>query len=57
MSFAFYRMMFVFSLFFQELQGRSALQAGLMFLPMTGLISVMNVIADKLAGRYGPGRR
>jgi DHA2 family methylenomycin A resistance protein-like MFS transporter len=53
-SVAFYSMVFVFSLFFQQVQGHSALSAGLMFLPMTGLIAVTNVVAGKLAGRYGP---
>jgi DHA2 family methylenomycin A resistance protein-like MFS transporter len=53
-SVAFYSMVFVFSLFFQQVQGRSPLYAGLMFLPMTGLIAVTNVVAGKLAGRYGP---
>ncbi|AEW98287.1 MFS transporter [Streptantibioticus cattleyicolor] len=53
-SVAFYSMVFVFSLFFQQVQGHSALYAGLMFLPMTGLIAVTNVLAGKLAGRYGP---
>ncbi|MFI6010708.1 MFS transporter [Streptomyces sp. NPDC051243] len=53
-SVAFYSLVFVFSLFFQQVQGRSALQAGLMFLPMTGLIAVTNVVAGKLAGRHGP---
>ncbi|MGW7528118.1 MFS transporter [Streptomyces sp. NPDC054783] len=53
-SVAFYSMVFVFSLFFQQVQGHSALFAGLMFLPMTGLIAVTNVVAGKLAGRYGP---
>ncbi|MEU0334499.1 MFS transporter [Streptomyces sp. NPDC006193] len=53
-SVAFYSVVFVFSLFFQQVQGRSALYAGLMFLPMTGLIAVTNVAAGKLAGRYGP---
>jgi DHA2 family methylenomycin A resistance protein-like MFS transporter len=52
-SVAFYSMVFVFSLFFQQVQGRSPLSAGLMFLPMTGLIAVTNVVAGKLAGRYG----
>jgi DHA2 family methylenomycin A resistance protein-like MFS transporter len=52
-SVAFYSMVFVFSLFFQQVQGRSALYAGLMFLPMTGLIGVTNVVAGKLAGRHG----
>ncbi|MEU2925114.1 MFS transporter [Streptomyces sp. NPDC007251] len=53
-SVAFYSLVFVFSLFFQQVQGRSALYAGLMFLPMTSLIAVTNVVAGKLAGRYGP---
>ncbi|WP_330457062.1 MFS transporter [Streptomyces sp. NBC_00820] len=53
-SVAFYGMIFLFSLFFQQVQGRSALYAGLLFLPMTGLIAVTNVVAGKLAGRYGP---
>jgi DHA2 family methylenomycin A resistance protein-like MFS transporter len=50
---AFYGVVFLFSLFFQQVQGRSALYAGLMFLPMAGLISVTNVVSGKLAGRYG----
>ncbi|MHB9850239.1 MFS transporter [Streptomyces krungchingensis] len=53
-SVAFYGVVFVFSLFFQQVQGRSPLYAGLMFLPMTGLIAVTNVVAGKLAGRFGP---
>jgi DHA2 family methylenomycin A resistance protein-like MFS transporter len=52
-SVAFYGVVFLFSLFFQQVQGRSALYAGLMFLPMTGLIAVTNIGAGKLAGRYG----
>ncbi|WP_406328978.1 MFS transporter [Streptomyces sp. NBC_00203] len=52
-SVAFYGVVFLFSLFFQQVQGRSALYAGLMFLPMTGLIAVTNIAAGKLAGRYG----
>ncbi|MFI0809650.1 MFS transporter [Streptomyces echinatus] len=53
-SVAFYGTVFVFALFFQQVQGRSALFAGLMFLPMSGLIPVTNVVSGKLAGRYGP---
>ncbi|MEU3735535.1 MFS transporter [Streptomyces sp. NPDC032198] len=53
-SVAFYGLVFVFSLFFQQVQGRSALWAGLMFLPMTGLIAVTNVFAGKLTARVGP---
>ncbi|MEV6940087.1 MFS transporter, partial [Streptomyces sp. NPDC051132] len=53
-SVAFYGTVFLFSLFFQRVQGRSALYAGLVFLPMSALIAVTNVLAGKLAGRYGP---
>ncbi|MEU6380523.1 MFS transporter [Streptomyces sp. NPDC046909] len=52
-STAFYGVVFVFSLFFQQVQGRSALYAGLMFLPMSGLIGVTNVLSGKLTARYG----
>ncbi|WP_405947146.1 MFS transporter [Streptomyces prunicolor] len=53
-SVAFFGLVFLFSLFFQQVQGRSALYAGLMFLPMTGLIGVTNVVSGKLAARHGP---
>ncbi|NGO12695.1 MFS transporter [Streptomyces sp. HC44] len=53
-SIAFYGVVFLFSLFFQQVQGHSALYAGLMFLPMTGLIAVTNVLAGRVAGRFGP---
>ncbi|WP_405738125.1 MFS transporter [Streptomyces sp. NBC_00028] len=52
-SVAFYGSVFVFSLFFQQVQGRSALYAGLMFLPMSALIGATNLLSGKLAGRYG----
>ncbi|MGW4158957.1 MFS transporter [Streptomyces sp. NPDC004788] len=50
---AFYGMVFVFSLFFQQVLGLSALGAGLMFLPMTGLLAGVNVLSAKVAARYG----
>ncbi|MER6998408.1 MFS transporter [Streptomyces sp. NPDC000410] len=53
-SVAFYGIVFVLSLFFQQQRGQSALAAGLMFLPMTALIPVVNILAGRLAGRYGP---
>ncbi|WP_329115384.1 MFS transporter [Streptomyces sp. NBC_01465] len=52
-SVAFYGVIFVLSLFYQQVRGASALSAGLMFLPMTALIPVVNLLAGKLAGRYG----
>ncbi|MEW2520656.1 MFS transporter [Actinacidiphila alni] len=54
LSFAFYGMIFVLSLFFQQVRGQSALGAGLMFLPMTALIALVNVVAGRLAARFGP---
>ncbi|MER7182340.1 MFS transporter [Streptomyces hyaluromycini] len=53
-SVAFYGVVFVFSLFFQQVQGRSALYTGLLFLPMSGLIGVTNVVSGKLTARHGP---
>jgi DHA2 family methylenomycin A resistance protein-like MFS transporter len=50
---AFYGVIFILSLFFQQVRGGSALEAGLMFLPMTALIPVLNLVSGKLAGRYG----
>ncbi|GAA3397005.1 MFS transporter [Streptomyces roseoviridis] len=50
---AFYGMVFVFGLFFQQVLGLSALGAGLMFLPMTGLLAGVNVLSAKVAARYG----
>ena len=49
-------MVFVFSLFFQQVRGQSALTAGLMFLPMTGLIAVVNVCRGQ-ASPTGTGPR
>ncbi|SEF68690.1 MFS transporter, DHA2 family, methylenomycin A resistance protein [Actinacidiphila yanglinensis] len=54
LSFAFYGVIFVLSLFFQEVRGQSAMTAGLMFLPMTVLISTVNVVSGKATNRYGP---
>ncbi|KOX24951.1 MULTISPECIES: MFS transporter [unclassified Streptomyces] len=52
-SVAFYGMLFVFGLFFQQVLGLSALGAGLMFLPMTGLLAGVNLLSAKAAARYG----
>ncbi|MEV8586056.1 MFS transporter [Streptomyces sp. NPDC051180] len=52
-SVAFYGMVFVFGLFFQQVLGLSALGAGLMFLPMSGLLAGVNVLSAKAAARYG----
>ncbi|MFF5764207.1 MFS transporter [Streptomyces tanashiensis] len=52
-SVAFYGMIFVFGLFFQQVLGLSALGAGLMFLPMTGLLAGVNILSARVAARYG----
>ncbi|WP_395359983.1 MFS transporter [Streptomyces sp. YH02] len=52
-SVAFYGMLFVFSLFFQQVLGLSALATGLMFLPMTGLLAGVNILSARAAARYG----
>ncbi|GGY56680.1 MFS transporter [Streptomyces omiyaensis] len=52
-SVAFYGTVFVFGLFFQQELGLSALEAGLMFLPMTVLLAGVNVLSAKAAARYG----
>ncbi|WP_028808733.1 MFS transporter [Streptomyces canus] len=53
-SVAFYGVVFLFSLSLAMHEDRSALDVGLVFLPMTGLIAVTNVLSGRLAERYGP---
>jgi DHA2 family methylenomycin A resistance protein-like MFS transporter len=50
---AFFGVVFVLSLFFQQILGQSALVAGLSFLPMTGLIGGANLAAPAVARRIG----
>ncbi len=52
-NFVFYGLVFVFSLFFQTVQGKSAFATGLAFVPMTALIIFVNVAAGRLIGRFG----
>lgn len=49
----FYGLVFVFSLFFQTVQGKSAFATGLAFVPLTALIMIVNIIAGSLIGRFG----
>ncbi|TDD81157.1 MFS transporter [Actinomadura darangshiensis] len=51
---AYYGGVFVFSLYFQQERGQSALYTGLLFIPMTALIAVVNLASARLAGRFGP---
>jgi MFS transporter, DHA2 family, methylenomycin A resistance protein len=49
----FYGVIFVLSLYFQRILGMSALTAGLMFLPMTALLPVANLVSARVAARAG----
>ncbi|MBD3924464.1 MFS transporter [Nocardioides cavernae] len=50
---AFYGVVFVQSLYFQQVRGASPLETGLLFLPMTGLVAALNPTAAKVALRFG----
>jgi MFS transporter, DHA2 family, methylenomycin A resistance protein len=50
---AFYGVAFLLSLYFQRVLGESAITAGLLFLPMTGLLTVANLISARVAARWG----
>lgn len=50
---AFYGVLFALSFLLQDVKGNSALEAGLSFLPLTGLIFVGNLVAPRIARRYG----
>jgi MFS transporter, DHA2 family, methylenomycin A resistance protein len=52
-NFTFYGLLFAMSLMFQDGRGLSALIAGLLFLPLTGLISAGNLRASPLTQRLG----
>ncbi|WP_240167827.1 MFS transporter [Streptomyces noursei] len=51
---AYYGGVFTFSLYLQQERGQSALHAGLMFIPMTALVAVVNLASAKLASLFGP---
>nr|WP_260475152.1 MFS transporter [Streptomyces sp. WAC 06725] len=50
----YYGGVFVFSLYLQQQRGQSALHAGMLFIPMTALVAVVNLASAKLAARFGP---
>jgi DHA2 family methylenomycin A resistance protein-like MFS transporter len=52
-NFVYYGLVFVFSLFFQLVQGKDALATGLSFVPLTALIMFVNVAAGNLIARFG----
>lgn len=53
LAFAFYGLIFVFSIFFQSAQHLSPLATGIAFLPMTALIGVTNVASGRSTARFG----
>ena len=53
LNIAIYGFIFVLSLFFQREQGRSPLQTGLAFAPMTGVVLATNLSAGRLAQLFG----
>ena len=50
---AFYGLIFVFSIYFQRINGWSSLATGLAFVPMMGAVLPVNLVAPKLAERFG----
>ena len=49
----FYGLVFLQSLYFQQLRGESALLTGFLFLPMTGITAITNSQVSKIAQRFG----
>ncbi|MGO4649469.1 MFS transporter [Nocardia sp. 2YAB30] len=50
---AFYGVVFVQSLYFQQERAASPLTTGLLFLPMTALVAVLNPVVVRVAERFG----
>ncbi len=50
---AFYGLIFVLSLYFQTIEGWSAFETGLAFVPMMGIVLPANLMASRAAGRFG----
>src|SRR6516162_9022486 len=50
---AFYGLIFVFSLYFQHVNGLSPFETGLAFVPMMGAVLPANLVASRLAERIG----
>jgi MFS transporter, DHA2 family, methylenomycin A resistance protein len=53
LSFAFYGLIFTLSLYFQQVRHYTPLKTGLAFLPVTGLLTIMNIFAGRLAADRG----
>jgi len=53
---AVYGLLFVFSLYFQQVNGLSPLATGLAFVPMMAVVFPVNLLAPRLAERFGATR-
>src|SRR5207302_1959055 len=53
---AFYGLIFVFSLYFQRVNGWSPLATGFAFLPMMGAVLLVNLVAARVSERIGAPR-
>lgn len=49
----FYGVVFVQSLYFQQLRGQEAFVTGLLFLPMTGIVALLSPTVPRVAARFG----
>lgn len=47
-------LLFVLSLYFQQLRGYSPLETGLAFLPLTAVVTVTNLLAGRMTKTHGP---
>ena len=52
-NFAYYGVIFVLSFYLQSVRGFSVMQAGLIFLPLTGTFVFANIASGRMTGRYG----
>lgn len=52
-AFVFYGMLFTFSLYYQQARGYSALDTGLAFLPMTGMVALGGLLSSRLVKHLG----
>ncbi|MEU3891525.1 MFS transporter [Streptomyces sp. NPDC029041] len=50
---AFYGGIFLLGLYYQQLRGMSAVEAGLMFVPMSAVVTATNLVSPRLAERVG----
>jgi DHA2 family methylenomycin A resistance protein-like MFS transporter len=53
-SVGFYGLVFLLSLYFQQVRGLTAAQTGLAFVPTTGITGVLTLLAPRIAARFGP---